>query len=140
MKILCWVDPIMKKELIKEYLATELFWVNNLKDFASEIPASDLIIMSAHLFNDFSTDPIVYKVSKVIHKFPEKLFHLFLYCERIDISNNLCCAMCAGVIGKNKNVVINTIDEYNTDTIQQNIDFKLEYRASKMAADIGNSK
>jgi len=138
MKILCWVDPIMKKELIKEYLATELFWVNNLKDFASEIPASDLIIMSAHLFNDLSTDPIVYKVSKVIHKFPEKLFHLFLYCERSRVEDNSCCAMCAGVIGRNKNVVFHNIDEYNTATIQQNIDFMLGYNIHGTTADAGS--
>lgn len=140
MKILCWVDPIMKKELIKEYLATELFWVNNLKDFASEIPTSDLIIMSAHLFNDFSTDPIIYKVSKVVHNFPEKVFHLFLYCERIDISNNLCCAMCAGVIGRNKNVIFHNIDEYYTNTIQYHIDFKLGYNTHGTAADTEQQK
>ena len=131
MKILCWVDPIMKKELIKEYLATELFFVNNLKEFASEIPISDLIIISAHLFNDLSTDPIVYRTSKVVNKFPEKLFHIFLYSERSKVSDNSCCAMCAGVIGRNKNVVFHNIDKYYTNTIQHHIDFMIEYNKEK---------
>jgi catalase len=129
MKILCWVYPIMEKEVMKEYLASNLSLVNNLEMFTSEIPSSDLIIISAHLFNDLSTDPIVYKTAKVIYSFPEKLFHLFLYNERSNVFDNSCCTMCAGVIGRNENVIFHNIDRYYTNTIQHHIDFMMKYKA-----------